>query len=252
MTTREVVRYANADSLAESTVGRLVATVVEAQNQRGIAHVVLTGGAIGTTVLATLASSPSIEAIDWENIHLWWGDERWENAGSDVRNDTAAHTVLIDQVSIPRHHVHAILGPDRCQTPELSAQTYARELMECGNGAPPEFDVVLLGIGPDAHVASLFPEHPATRSHDIVVAVRNSPKPPAVRVSLTFSTLNNSRQAWILASGESKAQALRLALDPSAGPLQVPASGIAASHTYFLIDEDAAKELPVDFSRPGA
>ncbi|MSZ41817.1 MAG: 6-phosphogluconolactonase, partial [Actinobacteria bacterium] len=99
MTTREVVRYANADSLAEATVGRLVATVVEAQNQRGIAHVVLTGGAIGTTVLATLASSPSIEAIDWENIHLWWGDERWENAGSDVRNDTAAHTVLIDQVS---------------------------------------------------------------------------------------------------------------------------------------------------------
>jgi 6-phosphogluconolactonase len=252
VTTREVVRYSTADSLAEAIAGRFVATVVEAQDQRGIAHVVLTGGGIGTAVLATLASSPSIDAIDWKNIHLWWGDERWENFGSVLRNDTAAHTVLIDQVLIPRHHVHVIHGPDRCKTPELSAQLYAQELTTYGDGSLPEFDVVLLGIGPDAHVASLFPEHPAARSHDIVVAVHNSPKPPAVRVSMTFPTLNHSRQAWILASGESKAQAVRLALDPSAGPLQVPASGIAASHTFFLIDDDATKELPVDIGRPGA
>ena len=252
MTTREVVRYVDADSLAEAVVGRLVATVVEAQHQRGITHVVLTGGGIGTAVLATLASSPALEAIDWKNIHLWWGDERWENTGSELRNDTPAHTLLIDRVSIPKQNVNSVLGPDRCESPELSARLYAQELTTYGNGSLPEFDVVLLGIGPDAHVASLFPEHPATRSQDIVVAVHNSPKPPAVRVSLTFPTLNNSRQAWILASGESKAQAVRLALEPSAGPLQVPASGIAATHTYFLIDEDATKELPVDISRPGA
>ena len=124
--------------------------------------------------------------------------------------------------------------------------------MEHGKDGAIEFDVVLLGIGPDAHVASLFPEHPATHSEQVAVAVHNSPKPPATRVSLTFPTLNHARQAWILASGISKAQALRLALDPSAGPLQVPASGIQALHTLFLVDEDATKELPADISRPGA
>ena len=252
MSTREVVRYADADSLAEAVVGRLVAAIVEAQQQRGVAHVVLTGGGIGTAVLATLAASPSVEAIDWHNIHLWWGDERWENTGSDLRNDTAAHALLIDRVAIPRSNVHSIHGPDRSPTPERSAQAYSDELMEHGKDGAIEFDVVLLGIGPDAHVASLFPEHPATHSEQVVVAVHNSPKPPATRVSLTFPTLNHARQAWILASGISKAQALRLALDPSAGPLQVPASGIQALHTLFLVDEDATKELPADISRPGA
>ena len=252
MTTREVVRYADADSLAEAVVGRLVAAIVEAQQQRGVAHVVLTGGGIGTAVLATLAASPSVEAIDWHNIHLWWGDERWENTGSDLRNDTAAHVLLIDRVSIPRTHVHNIHGPDRSATPEISAQAYSHELISHGKDGALEFDVVLLGMGPDAHVASLFPEHPATRSELVAVAVHNSPKPPATRVSLTFPTLNNARQAWILASGESKAQALRLALDPSAGPLQVPASGVRARHTLFLVDEDATTKLPADISRPGA
>jgi len=252
MSTREVVRYVDADSLAEAVVGRLVACVVEAQEQRGVAHIVLTGGGIGTEVLATLASSASLEAIDWKNIHLWWGDERWETTGDELRNDTAAHAVFIDHVAIPRDHVHSIHGPDRSKTPELSAVAYTNELLKYGNNEPPQFDVVLLGIGPDAHVASLFPEHPATHSDQVCVAVHHSPKPPATRVSLTFPTLNHARQAWILASGDNKAQAVRLALDPSAGPLQVPASGIRATHTLFLVDDDATKELPADMTRPGA
>ncbi len=252
MSTREVIRYSDADSLAEGVVARLVASIVEAQDQRGVAHIVLTGGGIGTAVLATLAGSPSVDAIDWHNIHLWWGDERWEATDSELRNDTAAHALLIDTVNIPRDHVHSIHGPDRSATPEIAAQNYADELSQFGNGGSPEFDVVLLGIGPDAHVASLFPEHPATHSDQITVAVHNSPKPPSTRVSMTFSTLNNARQAWILASGESKAQAVRLALDPAAGPLQIPASGIQATHTMFLVDVDATKELPADMSRPGA
>jgi 6-phosphogluconolactonase len=252
MTARELIRYLDENSLAEATAGRLVAAVVEAQEQREFAHVVLTGGGIGTAVLSALSASPAVSAIDWQRIHLWWGDERYLPTGDLERNDTSAHQILIDHVAISRDHVHSISGPDRSESPEMSAQHYEDALLAAGNGVLPKFDVVLLGIGPDAHVASLFPEHPQTHDDRFVVAVHNSPKPPATRVTLTFSALNNAQHAWILASGESKAEAVRLALDPMAGPRQIPASGIRALHTLFLVDNDATKELPADFGRPGA
>jgi len=252
MTIPELVRYLDADALAEATAGRFVAAVVEAQEQREYAHVVLTGGGIGTAVLAALSASPAVLAIDWQRIHLWWGDERYLPTGDLDRNDTSAHRVLLDQIAIPRDHVHSINGPDRSESPELSAQHYEETLLAAGNGVLPKFDVVMLGIGPDAHVASLFPEHPQTHDDRFVVAVHNSPKPPPTRVTLTFAALNNAQQAWILASGDSKAEAVRLALDPMAGPRQIPASGIRALHTLFLADSAATKELPIDFGRPGA
>ena len=252
MTIPDLVRYADADALAEATAGRLVAAVVEAQEQREFAHVVLTGGGIGTSVLAALSASPTVLAIDWQRVHLWWGDERYLPTGHLDRNDTSAHQVLIDHVAIPRDQVHSMLGPDRSESAEMSARHYEEALLSVGNGVLPRFDVVLLGIGPDAHVASLFPEHPQTYDERIAVCVHNSPKPPPIRVTLTFSTLNHSRQAWILASGEEKSKAVRLALDPLAGPRQIPASGIKAEHTSFLVDFDAAKKIPADFGRPGA
>lgn len=252
MTSFDVLRHADADALAEAAAGRLVAAIVEAQEQRGIAHVVLTGGGIGTAVLVALAASPSVTAVDWRRIHLWWGDERYLPAGDADRNDTGARAALIDSVAIPRDRVHAIAGPDASASPEDAAAAYAQALRTAGAGTIPEFDVVLLGIGPDAHVASLFPEHPAIHVDGDVVAVHHAPKPPPTRVSMSLATLNTARQSLILASGTSKATAVRLTLDEHAGPLQVPASGIrAAQQTLVLVDEDAACELPADFGRPG-
>lgn len=253
MTRFDVLRHADADALAEAAAGRLVAAVIEAQDQRDLAHVVLTGGGIGTEVLVALSASPAVSAIDWHRIHLWWGDERYLPAGDAGRNDTAAHAALIDAVAIPRDRVHAIAGPDTSDSPEAAAAAYAQTLRSAGGGAIPEFDLVLLGIGPDAHVASLFPEHPAVHEHGDVVAVHHAPKPPATRVSMTLATLNTARQSLILASGKAKAAAVRLALEEHAGPLQVPASGIhAAQQSLLLVDEAAAAELPADFGRPGA
>lgn len=253
MSERELIRHADADALAEAIAGRLVATVVEAQTQREVAHVVLTGGGIGTAVLVALAASPAVSAIDWQRIHLWWGDERYVPAGDADRNETGARTALIDHVAIPRERVHAMAGPDRSASAEASAAAYADVLTKAGSGQIPDFDVLLLGIGPDAHVASLFPEHPAMHAEDSVVAVHNSPKPPPTRVSMSMSTLNRARHTWVLASGASKSDAVRLACEPHAGPLQVPASGVHGSQqTLFLVDEAAAADLPSDFGRPGA
>jgi 6-phosphogluconolactonase len=113
----------------------------------------------------------------------------------------------------------------------------------------PSFDVLLLGIGPDAHVASLFPGLPALYDKRPVVAVRGAPKPPPTRLSLTLPAIRCARDVWILAAGREKAGAVRLALS-GAGPVQVPAAGARGrQRTLFLLDRAAASQLPPQLSR---
>jgi 6-phosphogluconolactonase len=258
MTTPEVLRHPDAQSLAQSAAAMLAARIIERQQDSGLARIVLTGGTIGTAVLAELASSPSRDAVDWSAVELWWGDERYLAAGEADRNDTGAQAALLDLVDIAPARVHRIPGPDQVTSAEDAAEQYAALLRSQtradDHGEVPRFDVVLLGIGPDAHVASLFPEHPALHvTEQMTAAVHGSPKPPATRVTLTLPALNSATDVWVLASGEEKATAVRLALDPSAGFLQVPASAVRGrDRTLFLIDEAAAGKLPASMGRPVA
>ena len=258
MSSREVLLHADADDLAESMAGRLATTIVERVESAGLVHIVLTGGGIGTRVLAELAGLPAADAIDWEHVHLWWGDERFLPTGDPERNETSARAALVDAISIPPDHVHPIPGPDTAASPEDAADAYAAELAEFAQPTDrlgvPEFDIVLLGIGADAHVASLFPEAPALHVTDrSVVAVHGAPKPPPTRITLTLPAINAAAQAWILASGADKAQAIRLALDPIAGPLQAPAAGVdAQQRTLICTDHAAADKLPKGLARPSA
>ena len=258
MTTPEVLRHPDAGSLAQSVAAMLAARLIERQQDSGLARIVLTGGTIGTAVLAELGSSPSRDAVDWRAVELWWGDERFLPTGDPDRNDTGAQTALLDLVGIDPARVHHIAGPDRAANAEESAEQYAALLRSQtrpdDHGDVPRFDVVLLGIGPDAHVASLFPEHPALHvTEQMTAAVHGSPKPPATRVTLTLPALNSATDVWVMASGEEKASAVRLALDPSAGFLQVPASAVhGRDRTLFLIDEAAAGKLPASMGRPVA
>ncbi len=128
---------------------------------------------------------------------------------------------------------------------DAAAEAYAREL------GSTVFDVCLLGMGPDGHVASLFPEHPSSYAEGDVIAVRSSPKPPPERISLTLPVINRSREVWFLVSGSDKAAAAKMAL-LGAGPVQVPAAGVAgAERTLWLMDRAAAAELPPDLGQRG-
>lgn len=262
----EVVVHRSEPALAEAIAARLVTALVEAQEGGHAAHVALTGGGIGTACLAALAALPARDAVDWGRLHVWWGDERYLPTGDPERNETGARTALLDHVPLDPAHVHPMpsapapgrsqpsAGDGRWPTLEAAAYAYAEELRSAArpedHGGSPAFDVCLLGIGPDAHVASLFPEHPALHAEGTVVAVHGSPKPPPERISLTLSTLRRSREVWVLAAGASKADAVRMALDPSAGPLQVPAAGArGVERTVFLLDEAAAGELPPGLGR---
>ncbi|MHB1592701.1 MAG: 6-phosphogluconolactonase [Streptosporangiaceae bacterium] len=254
--TPQILVHHDGDLLAKAVAARLVTRLVDAVAAKGRAGLVLTGGGIGTRVLAELAAAPARDAVDWRRIEIWWGDERFLPAGDPERNETGARTALLDHVDVRPASVHPMPGPDgpAGADPEAAAERYAAELRAAAQPQDrhgvPAFDVLLLGIGPDAHVASLFPGLPALYEQDrTVVAVRGAPKPPPTRLSLTLPAIRCADDVWVLASGREKADAVRLALS-GAGPVQVPAAGAQGrQQTLFLIDRAASAQVPPQLGR---
>ncbi|HVT68812.1 MAG TPA: 6-phosphogluconolactonase [Trebonia sp.] len=257
-TTPEVFTYASADLLASAAAARAVTRIADAIAAEGHAHLVLTGGGIGTRVMAALGDSPARDAVDWPRVDFWWGDERFLPDGDPERNETGARAALLDKLGVPETRIHRVPGPDGPDgdNPEAVAAWYARELARAsgntaaGNGSAgpgatvPAFDVLMLGIGPEGHVASIFPDSPAARATGSVVAVRDCPKPPPTRISLTFGALQAAREVWILASGAEKAEAVAQAAG-GASRDRLPAAGARGTQrTLFLLDEAAASKLP--------
>ena len=248
MSTPEVFVHASGDLLASAAAARAVTWLADAVAARGRAHLVLTGGGIGTKVMAAIAASPARDAVDWRLVDVWWGDERFEATGDQERNETGARSALLDHLALDPSRVHVIPGPDGPDgdDPDAAAARYAAELAAAAGagGSVPAFDVLMLGIGPEGHVASIFPDSPAAHAGGTVVAVRNSPKPPPTRISLTFGALQAAREVWVLASGAEKAEAVAGALS-GVSQAELPAAGARGrERTLFLLDEAAAAKLP--------
>jgi len=248
--TPEIIVHRDGSLLAKAAAARIVTRLVDAVTATGRANLVLTGGGIGTAVLTELAAAPARDAVDWRSVDFWWGDERFVPAGHPDRNETGARNALLDRIDVGPGQIHPMPGPDGPDgdDPEAAAARYAAELAAAtrpeDHGVVPAFDVLMLGIGPEGHVASLFPEMPAVRDDRPVVAVLGSPKPPPIRISLTFSSIQAAREVWVLASGAEKADAVALALS-GAGPAEMPAAGARGrQRTLFLVDEAAAVKLP--------
>jgi 6-phosphogluconolactonase len=248
--TPDVVVEPDADRLARSVAEALVARLAAAQAVHGRASVVLTGGGIGIAVLeqvAALAAEPVRERVDWTAVDVWWGDERFVPADDDERNEKAARRVLLDPVGVPPECVRAMPPSDGdCRTPEDAADWYAGRLAQAApeGQALPRFDVLLLGMGPEGHVASIFPQSPAAHDQRPVFAVHDCPKPPPTRVSLGFSAITSAEEVWLIVSGAGKASAVAAALG-GADPVDVPSAGAHGRRaTRWLLDEAAAGELP--------
>ncbi|WBQ08551.1 6-phosphogluconolactonase [Kribbella sp. CA-293567] len=235
----------DAEGLAHAVAARLITKLVDVQSSGGVAQVVLTGGRVAAVVYRAVAESPARSAIDWRRVEFWWGDERFLPEGDPERNETQAWDALLSHVDVDPALVHA-MPADTGQGAEAAAAAYAETLaatagVEDGDGVP-AFDVLMLGVGPDGHVASLFPENPARVVVETsTVAVYDSPKPPPTRVSLTFPALANSRETWFVVSGEDKAEAVADALSGTSDlPAAIP-TGI--DRTLWILDEAAASRL---------
>ncbi|MEU7902509.1 6-phosphogluconolactonase [Actinoplanes sp. NPDC049118] len=244
-----VVVVPDADILASAVAARLVVRIIDAQAERGWASIVLTGGRVAAKVLRAVKELPASDAVDWSRIDLWWGDERFLPAGHPDRNETQARAALLDALALDPAHVHAMPasdGPDGDDA-KAAAARYAHELAAAakpGSSELPHFDVLMLGVGEDGHVASLFPEHPGVYETGTVAAVHNSPKPPPTRITLTMPTIQTAEEVWLIAAGKDKAAAAGMAIG-GAGPKQVPAAGaVGTERTLWLLDRTAAANVP--------
>jgi len=245
MSGTEIFVHHDADDVAEALATRLVARLTEIQRDFRVPQVALTGGRIATKAYARLASEGARSAVDWAQAELWWGDERFVPAADDDRNDLSTLHTLRSTLPLDDKRTHQMPASDQGLDLDAAAAAYDAELGDT------VFDICLLGMGPDGHVASIFPEHPSSYAEGRVIAVRSSPKPPPDRISLTLEVINASHEVWFVVSGADKAAATKMAL-LGAGPVQVPAAGVAGvERTLWLLDRDSASQLPDDLRQRG-
>lgn len=221
----EVVRTPDAGEAAEYAARRIAELIHAAKEARARAHVALAGGSTPRDAYERLG--PLVG--DWEGVHLWFGDERC--VGPD--DEDANVRMVRESLHAPRateHRIPGELGPDD------AAARYSQELGDT------VLDVALLGLGPDGHTASLFPGNPALDARGVAVAVRDAPKPPPDRVSLTLDKLNGSRAILLLTAGAQKRDALERVL---AGPdPATPASLLDRGKLEVIADEAALPPAP--------
>jgi 6-phosphogluconolactonase len=246
-----VVVHPDADVLAAAAAARLIAALADVQARKGSASVVLTGGGTGIAVLEQVRRSPARDAVDWSRLDVYWGDERFVPADDAERNEKQAREALLDHVPVDESRVHPMAASDGAfgDDPDAAAAAYAETLAAAARSAStatgaaevPSFDVLLLGLGGEGHTASIFPNSPAAgENRASVVAVRDCPKPPPTRLSLTFPAIRAAEEVWLLTSGEAKADAVALAL-AGADPVSLPVAGARGKQrTVWLLDKAAA------------
>ena len=252
-TEKRVVVEPNPGALAARVADRFLARLRARTRNGRVAHIALTGGSMGAAVLRATADHPRCAEIDWSLVHFWWGDERFVPRDDADRNALQSRQALLDRITVPDANVHEIAASDSGLTLDEAAEAYAAELARYATGEHPwpSFAVCFLGVGPDGHIASLFPDRPEVTVTDAAaLPVRDSPKPPPERVTLTRPVLNASKRVWLVLTGADKASALGLAL-AGASYANVPAAGAKGrKRTIFFVDEAAASEVSPDLIDP--
>ena len=248
-----VVVESTPTTLAERVADRFL-TRVRARTKNGrTAHIALTGGSMGGAVLRAVREHPKVGKIDWSLVHFWWGDERFVAEADADRNAVQSREALLDHISVPAENVHEVAASDSGVTLDEAADAYAAELARFSSDEHPwpSFAVCFLGVGSDGHIASLFPDRSeVTETAAAALPVRDSPKPPSERITLTRPVINSSKRVWLVLTGADKASALGLAL-AGASYTNVPAAGAKGrKRTVFFVDQAAAAEVSEDLIDP--
>ena len=238
----ETVVLPDADALASAVAEQLLARLAAVQATGRVPQIALTGGTIAEVVHRRVAELSPSSGVDWSRVVIWWGDERFVAPASADRNALLARRELLDVVGADPAHVHEM--PSTADAPDLEAGAAAYDATWREHGAG-QLDVLMLGLGPDGHVASLFPGHRALDVDDRVTTwVDDSPKPPPERITLTLAALNRSRSVWFLVSGAGKADAVASTRAEQGSVHDTPARGVTGTEeTHWFLDEAAAGSL---------
>ncbi|WNM25921.1 6-phosphogluconolactonase [Demequina capsici] len=227
------------DAVARTTAARLLVTIQDALAAQDVVNVVVTGGTVGIGTLAEVAASPLAGDVDWTSVHVWWGDERFVPAGDPDRNEGQAQSAMLAALPLPEENIHRMGASSEHDTAEAAAEAYRAAITAAGD---PAWDVLMLGLGPDGHVASLFPGHPSyTDGGPAAYAVHNSPKPPPTRVTLSLDSIRRARRVWVIAAGAEKAASVASCVH---GDETFPgAAARGTDETLWIIDAAAATAI---------
>jgi 6-phosphogluconolactonase len=236
--------HESADELATTVAGAFLRLVTVRQAAGDVPQVVLTGGTIAHKIHSEIARLGADSDVDWSQIDFFWGDERFVAPDSDERNCKQARTALLDVLPVDPARIHEIPSTADADSVDSAATAYAETVRSVGRGS---FDLLMLGVGPDGHIASLFPGFPQLDIDDaIATGVTGSPKPPPERVTLTFPALARSEEVWFVVDGEAKAEAIGRALAATPpGVHEIPATGVKGQvETIWFLDRAAASQVP--------
>ncbi|MBU6313815.1 MAG: 6-phosphogluconolactonase [Actinomycetales bacterium] len=223
----DVTMYADAAALVSATVTEVIEIISLRLADNGVCHIALTGGSLGCQCTKALIEMLNAHSADLVGLHIWFSDERFDSADSPLRNSQPVRTGLKNSFVT----VHEVQSTGDGVNVFEAAASYEAELREV------TMDICILGLGPDGHVASLFPNHWDSILNSKVIPITDSPKPPPQRVSFSMNFINQSDQVWIIATGESKALAVTQILD---GELSIPAGHVmAAQLTRLIVDAEA-------------
>lgn len=232
----EVFTFASPVHLARAAAETVIETLRAAIAERGHASLVLTGGSTPRPLYQLLATNYQ-DALDWQQVAIFWGDERHVPHDHEASNCRFAHETLLDALAISEEQIHPV---PTSGTPDADARAYEQTLRGFFGDGPPVFDLVLLGMGADGHVASLFPQSSALDETERWVMATEAPpsSPVRDRVSLTFPALNAARTVLFLVAGKEKAEAVDAVLrDPDRTP---PAQRVGAQERLlWFVDDDA-------------
>lgn len=259
----EVLVLADADAVARAAAERIAGWLAAAVAARGVAHWAATGGSSPAGIYRALVAPPLRAAVDWSRIHLWWGDERLVARPDPLSNVAPADAILLDRatgVPLSSFHVH----PWPCdqavkmgEGPDWVVQRYVTEvsqLVPTGSGGRPVFDVVQVGIGPDGHLLSVFPDSAAFDTDAVALAVPapTQVEPHVERVTFSPRILDDARELLAVATGSGKAAVLADILGDQRDERRLPAQRARRHGATWLLDEAAAAALDRPVRRPGS
>lgn len=223
----DLTLYSDINELAEEVTAQILLAIEAGLMANGVFHLVLTGGTLGVQISEALRSAWNAAPELYEGLHIWWSDERFVDLDSSERNAAPLHGSVTNSNIV----IHESLAPNTPATIEEAVDDYAQAL------AGVTIDLNILGVGPDGHVASLFPGIADLDDQRNIFAITDSPKPPSSRISFTMKFINEAREVWIVAAGESKADAVAKIIE---GDLSIPASYVSAQERTRLIVDQAA------------
>jgi 6-phosphogluconolactonase len=232
----EVRKAINAMDVASQAAEEIVSSLATILQAKDSANVALTGGTVGILTLEVLARNIDKDKIDFSKVHFWWGDERYVASDSSDRNANQARVALLEKIAVRELNIHEFPSTDSGLSVNQARDQFEQYLSTAFDGKPPVMDLTIMGMGPDGHVASLFPGMVSDSKN--VVAVINSPKPPAQRLSLSMDVINASKKIIFVVSGIDKSEAVEAVhKDPEC---DLPAAQVAATGlTLWIIDEAA-------------